>query len=244
MPYLANHFEKNLAISKELSAWCIKHISELADKELEEGANRLKSHTERRKALEVKLGRLLDIRLSRDQISHEDTDMLNRKEVELKTELESLRSTNGSRSSEWLPEVIEQFDLATEVVEIFKNGQLPEKKGALATLGSNLTLNTGKVTVVCAETVEALMKGLITVRFDFPEFEPKNIIDTSSSNPDFAPMSGHMLRRQDSNLRPMRYTESILVVMAWTISSPFLRVGCEALPVLIEIWIVLLADSL
>jgi len=31
--FLTGYFEQNLAISNELSAWCIKHISEIADKE-------------------------------------------------------------------------------------------------------------------------------------------------------------------------------------------------------------------
>ena len=193
--YLANHFEKNLAISKELSVWCIKHIGELADKELKEGAERLKSHTQRKQTLEVKLSRLLDIRLSREGASREDAEMLDRKEAELKAELATLQSNTGIKSSDWLPRVVEQFDLASEVTEIFKDGELPEKKDALSTLGSNLTLNTGKVSVVCAETVEALMKGLLAVRYNYPEFEPKNIVDTSSSNPSFVSLSGHMLRR-------------------------------------------------
>ena len=126
------------------------------------------------------------------------------KEKELKSELASLKDMEDVKSADWLPEVVKQFNLAVEVSEIFKSGSLEDKKEALSILGSNLTLDAGNVTVYNAKTVEALMGGLFTVRSANPEFEPRNIVDTSSSNPVFAPQFCRLLRRQDSNLRPMR----------------------------------------
>lgn len=196
--FLADFFSKNLAISAELSAWCIKHIGELADKELKEDTERLKSHQERKNALEQKLSRLLDVRLSRAEITRADAEMFDQKERQLKEELASLELSEEVRSSDWLPEVREQFNLAVEVVEIFRNGSLEAKKEALSILGSNLTLDAGNVTVINAKTVEALMEGLLAVRSANPEFEPKNIVDTSSSNPVFASQFCRLLEWRDA----------------------------------------------
>lgn len=193
--FLSGFFEANLAMSPELSAWCIKHIGELADKELKEDADRTKSHNERKIALEHKLSRLLDVRLSRSETTASDDAMYDAKEKELKTELASLHTEQEEQPTDWLPKVREQFTLATEVAEIFKNGSREEKKEALSILGSNLTLDAGNVTVYNAKTVEALMGGLLAVRTANPEFEPKNIVDTSSSNPVFTSQLCRLLRR-------------------------------------------------
>ena len=193
--FLAGYFEENLAISPELSAWCIKHIDEIASKDVKNDAERAKSHKERRKALEEKLSRLLDVRLSRRDISPSDIEMFDRKEAEIKAELASLKTEETSSPSDWLPGVTEKFNLSTEIVEIFKNGTREEKKEALSILSSNLTLDAGKVSVYNVGVIRALTEGLHVARSVNPKFEPRFCDADKDKTDTFMSVRPTMLRR-------------------------------------------------
>lgn len=193
--FLAGYFDNNFATSPELSAWCIKHLGEIADKELKDDSERLKSHKERRNALELKLSRLLDVRLSRNEINHSDIEMFDSKEAEIKAELALLKSEENQMTSDWLPEVVNQFNLAAEIVEIFKNGSREAKKEALSVLSSNLTLQDKNITIYNAETVEAYMEGLRKARSINEKFEPRFCEADKDKTEVFASVRPTMLRR-------------------------------------------------
>ena len=191
---LANYFERNLAISKELSAWCIKHVGEIADKELEDATERLKSHEERIKTLEQQLDRLLDIRLARSNISPEEADMFSRKEEKIKAELAALKIQKGQKSDDWLPKKEKQFNLAREIVSIFEGNNRNDKKEALATLGANLTLDGRKVGIYNAKSIEAFIAGLNAAKEENPEFEPTKTLADKDKTEVFASVCPTLLR--------------------------------------------------
>lgn len=192
---LADKFTKELALSPELSSWCLKHVGLVAPDKAKEDAERAKSHQDRRAALELQLSKLLDLRLSRSNMSPMDEEIFQRKEASINNELNALQLSAGPVKSDWLPVVAEQFDLTVGIANIFTEGTREAKKEALSILGSNLTLNAGKVSIVNAETVEALMKGLRTARAINPAFEPRKIVDTTRGNPTFVSVESHLLRR-------------------------------------------------
>lgn len=184
--FLSGYFKKNLAISKELSAWCIKHVGEIADKELENATERLKSHEEWIKALEQQLDRLLDMRLARSNISPEEADMFSRKEEKIKAELSALKAQKGQESDDWLPKKEKQFNLAQEVVSIFEGNNREDKKDALSTFGANLTLNGKKVSIYNAKSMETFIAGLNAAKEKNPEFEPAKTLADKDKTEVFA----------------------------------------------------------
>ena len=190
-----------LAISKELSQWCIKHLVELNDKEVEERTSihklREKEYVQARRDAD----NLLKMRL-REEIGMDEYKSLKAEyEAKIVASKKAWEETDD-RANQWMKKAEKTFNLAYEIIDIFENGSLEQKKDALGELGSNLKL-TGKILTVFNDTpFEILLNGLSEVKVIEPRFEPKSIKDLSDENEVFASVRPSMLRDQDSNLEP------------------------------------------
>ena len=79
--------------------------------------------------------------------------------------------------------------------ETLTNGTIMEKRELLTKLGSNLTWNEEKLNVINRISIQTLIDGLKNTRSKKPQFEPKNIVDTSDSNEVFASVRTDLLPR-------------------------------------------------
>lgn len=172
---MVNFFEKELVISKDLSQWCIDNIKILEDEEINKRLIKNNSGKSERENIQRKLSNLLDIRISKDKITPEEEEVFSIKERELKGQLHGLSIKNeiqkGNRLS--IEEVIKDFNLMSEIMDIFKNGSPEDKKSSLLELGSNLVITDQNISIYNKKTIQILINGLRKAKDKNGGFEPK-----------------------------------------------------------------------
>ena len=192
---LLNYVMNNLAISEAISNWCIRNISEIKDRELEDGLMLAESRKKAEDDIKRKLSNLLDLRLNKGDLSPEDTAMYDKKEEELKRELKIIedisRKTNGNDG--WENVAHKKFSLMKGILEIIEKGSLNQKKEVLLALGANLRLGAKKLNVINAEEVQLFVDALKRARSKNDSFEPINTVDVSGRNEVFTSVSPIML---------------------------------------------------
>ena len=199
--FLTDYTTNKLGISKELSQWCIKYLVELNDKEVDERTSihklREKEYVQARKDAD----NLLKMRL-REEIGMDEYKSLKAEyEAKIAASKKALDETDD-RATQWMQKAEKTFNLAYEIIDIFENGSLEQKKDALGELGSNLKLM-GKIITVFNDTpFEMLLNGLSEAKEIEPRFKPKTIKDLSDENEVFVSVRPTLLRSQDSNLEP------------------------------------------
>ena len=168
---LIDDMEKNLALSKELSAWCIDNIGKLKDDVIDD-AIAIKQNLEQEKnVIEGKLKRLTSLRISRDYSPEENADFDNLQK-ELRQELALLESKASESNIDWLSDAKRDFDLMSEISSIIRTGTIEQKKELLHTFGSNLTIAARKVTIKNKKSIEAFKSSLLLARAENKAFEP------------------------------------------------------------------------
>lgn len=121
--------EQSVAISKELSAWCIDNIGKLKDEALDDAINIKRNLEQEKSAIERKLKRLTMLRISNDYNTEENLCYENLQK-ELRQELSLIELKSSDVNIEWVSEVKRDFDLMSEVLLIIKNGTAEQKKGS------------------------------------------------------------------------------------------------------------------
>lgn len=197
---LITDIEQNLAISKELSAWCIDNIGKLKNKALDDAINLKRNFEQEKSAIEGKLKRLTMLRISNDYNAEENTEFDNLQK-ELRKELSLLELKMSDNNIEWLSEAIKDFNLLSEILLIIKNGTVEQKKDLLNTLGSNLTVLAKKLTVTNKKSIETFKKYLLLAKAENKAFEPKNSEANKDKTEVFASVLSTLCGGQDSNLR-------------------------------------------
>jgi DNA invertase Pin-like site-specific DNA recombinase len=124
---LVADIEQNLAISKELSMWCIDNIGKLKDKALNDAINIQKNLEQEKIAIENKIKRLTLHRISRD-FSLEENSELDNIQKELRNELSLLELKASNTNIDWLDEAKKDFNLLNEIILIIKTGTIEQKK--------------------------------------------------------------------------------------------------------------------
>ena len=204
------YYSNEVAISKELSDWCIKHIYELEDSEIKQTLAVQESHKQAQESIEQRLDALLDLRLRAGYSApKEDVDRWNAKETALKQELALLKAdqTKGQCSVKKLEEVKRKFSLMAEIFDILGNGTRQQRKQVIIDFGSNLILKDGKVSVCNVKEVQIFVDCLKKLKEEYPSLEPKNIHDISDQNALFVAIRPTLLRDLDSNQEPIDYID-------------------------------------
>ncbi len=182
-----------LAISKELSAWCIDNIGKLKDEALDDVINVQRNLEQEIIATEKKLERLTMLHISKDRSKEEDTEFDNLKNKLIK-EISLLKLKVSETDVEWLDEAKNDFDLMSEVVLIIKNGTAEQKKDILFAFGSNLTIEAKKLSVINKKSIEAFKKYLLLARAENKAFEPENTLANKDKTEVFASVYPTLLR--------------------------------------------------
>ena len=117
---------------------------------------------------------------------------------ELNSIIDSRNSINSDR--DWFNNTLDIADLTKEFVDIMKSDAIKPKRSVLSRFGSNLIWNEEKVSIINKKWIDVLVDGLKEARSKKPQFEPKNIVDTSDSNEVFVAVRPILLRDQGSNL--------------------------------------------
>lgn len=164
--------EQNLAISKELSQWCIDNVGKLDDEAIEDKINLQKNLEQEKKVTEAKLKRLTMLRISND-FSQEESTQHDNLQKELNKELSLLELKMSDTKIDWMSEARKDFDLLSEVISLIKNGTVEQKKDLLHALRSNLTVSSKKLTVTNKKSIEAFKKCLLYARSENKAFEPE-----------------------------------------------------------------------
>ncbi len=192
--YLASYFKENLKISKSLKEWCVEHIGDLEENDKQNEYER-KASLERilaKKESELKELTMMKVR----GLIEDDKEYLNIKDT-LKAEIEAVRQEAKGYSHldpERLQEAYKAFDHATGLEEIFKNGTPDEKKTILLEIGSNLRIKDKTVSIINNKLYSTLVNGLLTAKTKNTQFEPENVVDTSSRNEVFEDVRPTLLR--------------------------------------------------
>ena len=195
---------KQLAISKELSAWCIENIVKVKDTELEDAVN-LQSNLEQEKtSLEGKLKRLTMLRISRDYSTEENAEF-DKLEKELKSELSLLDIKLSNTNVDWFSEAKKDFDLMSEIPDILKNGTDDQKMDLFLSFRSNLIVSEKKLTITYKKSIEVFKNCLLVAQAENKPFEPEDFDNSQAKNPflggNLAETSSK-LRCLDSNQEP------------------------------------------
>lgn len=172
---LFDDISENMQISKELSDWCIQNVDELQDQELEEAITLARIRENEEQEIQKKLRNLLDLRISRDDISAEERSMFDLKERELREKLKEVQEKNKVKTIDldWKKKATKNFSLMTEVFDILENGSFEEKKDILSEIGSNLKLCGKNLSISYADEINVFIEALKEAKLKNPQFEPK-----------------------------------------------------------------------
>lgn len=191
--YLVDYFSNNVQISKELSEWCIKHLSELEDTEIKNEEVAVKAKEDAAVLIKRKLSNLLDLRISRD-LGPDYTKLLDEKEMQLKAELEQIEGNKKADNKMDLTKIKNSFELMPRILDILQNGSKKDKKDVLLEFGSNLTFNAGKVSICNAKEIQMFVDGLNCLKSENPLFEPKTCLADKDKTEVFASVRPSLLR--------------------------------------------------
>ena len=189
--------EENLAISKELSKWCIENIGELKDLELEDAINIKRNLEQEKGTIENKLKRLTMLRISGYR-SKEENDDFNKLEKELRSESSLLETRIKNTNVEWLTEAKEDFNLMSEITNTIKNGTIEQKKDLLYSLGSNLVISSKELNVINKKSIETFKRYLAEAKSKNKAFEPKKTLADKDKTEAFASVRTDLLSTVDA----------------------------------------------
>lgn len=183
--------EKNLYFSKEFADWSKKYITELKNQEISEQILLERSKKERKIELENKKSRLREM-FRDEQIT----------EIEYKEDLSSLNEKykdvgEDNKSIDWYSEMNEIVDITQELAFTLTNGTIEAKRNILSKLGSNLTWNGEILSISNKKSINKLVERIISMRLEFPRFEPKTFFTAQGLNEKtsgFSPVFSTMLR--------------------------------------------------
>ena len=198
---VVDDYIRTIALSPPLARWCIDNIEILEHKQKTTDKTIENSWHQDMKRLEEQHGRLLDAYTR----GFTDEEGFREKELEIKGEMANVRARMGVGQDFKLDmrDVTNKLEILTELEEVIKSGDFEEITEALSSLGSNLTLTEKKVIITKGILYKTIEKGLLEAKTKNPQFEPKNILDTSGRNAVFEDVCPSLLPRQGSNLRPI-----------------------------------------
>jgi len=192
-----------IAISEALKKWCLNSIVELEQREERSGKDIHENWYKKLEELESQDARAVE-GYSKGLISDKELSQIR---AGVRDQTSSIKAKIGLSEDTRLDvqDLSSKLDILTEIERILEDGTFEEKVEALSIIGSNLSIKSKEISVTKDILYESLQKGLMEAKMKNPQFEPKNIQDTSSRNEVFQDVSPTLLPRQDSNLRPIDY---------------------------------------
>jgi len=122
-----------------------------------------------------------------------------------KDKAQTLLNDLDERVDKWIDKAEEIFNFAKTAADIFNKGTLEQKKTTLASLGSNLTLRDGKLSIILHKPLKLIEDISKEAKEISERFEPLDVAENKRTLEETYSQSPLVLRQQDSNLRPAGY---------------------------------------
>lgn len=135
---------KAIIISERLWKVCVKLLKESYGDQIQRQEQQKKSWEHQARVVQDKIKRLLDLRID-GGVSDEDYRMKREELMAEKQRLEELVVSANKNNTDWIKRAEGFFEGAHKVYELFKKGDLAEKKRLVGTIGVNLTLRDKKL---------------------------------------------------------------------------------------------------
>lgn len=185
---------QTIAISRELSAWCIDNIGKAKDQVLEDNLNIQRSLEQQKNSVEDKLKRLNIRRISADYSPEEEAEFDNLQK-ELREELSLLKLKLADTDVDWFKDARRDFDLMSEISLIIRGGTVEQKKDLLFAFGTNLDISAKKVAVRNKKSIEVFKNFLLLARTENKAFEPAICLANKDKTEVFTSVCPILLRR-------------------------------------------------
>jgi hypothetical protein len=191
------NLKSEIVITKDLANWCIKNLHILRDKDVSDAMESQNSQKSAMEKVEGKLARLLDLRLSRDEMSDDEEALFDSKEKQLRVEFEALKEQSQVEENNWLQELETSLNLMSEILEVLESGSLTEKRDMLHEIRTNLTFSQKKVLIKHIKSVELLANCFNGIDPKIRAYEPIKYGSTKEKNDHFKAAFPALLRRLD-----------------------------------------------
>jgi len=190
---MAEYVESNLAISKALSEWCIRHLDELTASDRQNEYER-KATWEKELAQKQKEGEEL-VRMRMKGLVADEEYIKQKEAIDAdKHQIKQVLANMGDVETSGVQEAKKAFSLVVGLAETFRNGTFDEKQEALSALGSNLFVKDKKLNVINKELFSVIVKGLLEARAKNETFEPAKSLADKDETEAFASVRPTMLR--------------------------------------------------
>jgi site-specific DNA recombinase len=167
-----NKFINEICIDKAFSDWCLKHLSIIKDKEIQDEKDVHALLDEQEGQIKKKLNNLLSYRITMLGPTTEQIEIFNAQEKGLQQEWSDIKLRKNQKV-DWYSEAIKEFNLMSELEDTLQNGTPSEKKDALYELRANLTILDKNVIVTNRKSIDVFSKFILRAKSKNKSFEPK-----------------------------------------------------------------------
>lgn len=191
-----------VVIPKELHIWVIKELKKRHEVEIRERSAQIGVHRKQYDTAVQKLDNLIKMRAN-GELTEDEFKTSKEALATEKDHFKRMLEEDDGRIDHWIKVAENCFNFAKEAKSAFVNGELETKINIFSTLCSNLTLKDNKLTIYWAIPFETIKKMVKVEKTISKRLEPQKTLMTQSQKGDLYSKSSEMLRRQDSNLRPI-----------------------------------------
>jgi len=193
----------NITISENLKTWYINQISELSKTEVSSQAQIRKALQDNYNDCQARLGILLDLRISPQNINGEvinDNEFIEKKNKIIKESehiKEKMDDIDG-HASKWMELAIDTFNFACYAKYHYEHGDIEVRKAILLGLSSNLLIKDKKVIISLPKHLELINNSNNKIKELGIKFEPEVSGSDNKKTSSLKPVFSCMLAWRDS----------------------------------------------
>jgi hypothetical protein len=190
--FIIHYFMENLELSPALAEWSKTYLRESKDREI--SLQHALSAQAKEESITAEKRKKRIIQMMADEAISAQDGRLALEELNREIASGNVKKTKVA----WFETAIEIADLTQEFVAIMESDDVKSKRATLSQFGSNLIWNEEKLSIINKKWTNVLAEGLKEAKCEKPQFEPRNIVDTSDSNEVFASVRPILLRTWDN----------------------------------------------
>ena len=189
-------------IPEEFFNWAMSRLKEDNDREVRSRKKIILNQQIQYQDVLAKIDNLIDMRADKE-ITADEFKNRKAKLVDEQEKAKSLIDDTDERATEWFNHTEKYLAFSEDAYNKFKDGSLRTRKEMLFMLGSNLKLIDKKLFIILPDVLQSLEMASTEVKDIHSRFEPQKTVDKQQFYSDLYSKSSVLLRRQDSNLRPI-----------------------------------------
>lgn len=193
---------KNISIPLSIKNWALETMKDMSKEESQNGEQINKNNQEEYNDIIRKLDGLIEMRAN-GEITQEEFNPKKKELSDRKNRLIELLNDQNQQVDNWLQKADELFVLANTIVDKFKNASISEKTTILNSIGSNLSLLDGKLSISLNKELNCIKKLNSIINQDSDRLEPLNFGQYKQKTEALDSRFTMMLRGRDSNPRPI-----------------------------------------